>query len=535
MTARSRGLHLLVSVFGTLMVAAAAVSGAEEGERTGQQGLRRGALAATAAQSVGPGPLPPAPRELLARRPTPKTDGLEDAIDRCVEREMFRIGAPGAAVAVVLDGELIYESGYGVKHRLDRGDVGPDTVFRIGSVTKQMTAAAVMQQVELGRVELSAPVIDYIPEFEVGGRWPAERIKVWHLLTHTTGFPDYVDDISRTGDDALSRWAATQDGVELHAPPGSFWNYSNPNFMLAGLVAERASGVPYRDLFKQDLWEPAGMHATTFSPDEVIAGGDFAYGHAVDPTTHASLFIGPSDYDLWAAGPAGFAFSTVGDLVRWALLLMDGGGPVLSPRSAATMQARHQWMHYTPDLYYGFGIMIEEYEGLDVRQHGGNVTGYGTFLLWVPERRFAVALLANVTYSLTLAAYCIVDEVLEPQPVDPPPDLMTDPSTWNRYVGNYVITQYDGRSTEGTVYLDGERLMISIADPEAPGVFVTSELEQYYLDTFLFDSDGDNQADSDATFCARSGEPGFMMWLRNRMAVGERRLPPRSGGRQVSP
>jgi CubicO group peptidase (beta-lactamase class C family) len=398
-----------------------------------------------------------------------------------------------------------------------------------------MTAAAVMQQVEAGRVELSAPVTDYIPEFEIGGRWPAERITVWHLLTHTSGFPDYVDDVSRTGNDALSAWAATQDGVELHAPPGSFWNYGNPNFMLAGLVAERASGVPYRDLFKHELWEPAEMHATTFSPDEVIAGGDFAYGHAVDPTTRASLYIGPSDYDLWAAGPAGFAFSTVGDLVHWALLLMDGGGPVLSPGSAATMQARQQWMHHTPDLYYGFGIMIEEYKGLDVRQHGGNVTGYGTFLLWVPERRFAVALLANVTNALSLAAYCIVDEVLEPQPVDPPPDLTTDPSTWNRYEGHYVITRYDGRSSEAEVYLEDERLMISIANPEAGGVFATSELEQSYLDTFLFDSDGDNRVDSYATFCDRSGDPGFMMWLRNRLAVGERHLSPRSGGRQVSP
>ncbi len=447
---------------------------------------------------------------------------------------MFRIHAAGAAVAVILDGELIYESGYGVKHLLDRGDVGPDTVFRIGSVTKMMAAAAVMQQVELGRVDLSAPVTDYIPEFEVGGRWPAERIKVWHLLTHTAAFPDFIDDVSRTGDTALSRWAATQHGVELHAPPGSFWNYSNPNFMLAGLVAERASGIPYRDLFKQRLWEPAGMHATTFSPDEVIAGGDYSYGHYTDPETNRMIYVDPTDNDLWAAGPAGFAFSTVGDLVHWALLLMDGGGPVLTPRSAAALQEPHQWMHHTPDLYYGFGIMVEEYEGLDVRQHGGNVAGYGTFLLWVPERRFAVALLANVTNSLTLAAYCIVDEVLDPEPVDPP-NLMTDPATWNRYEGDYVVTQYDGASAEAEVYLDGQRLIVTVEDPEQEGIFATSELQQYYLDTFLFDSDGDNRPDSDLTFCDRGGEPGFTMWIRNRHAVGEKQLTPRRGGRAVSP
>jgi CubicO group peptidase (beta-lactamase class C family) len=517
-----------------LFFPATTVSSAEEADQSTQRQPLPVISAAEAAQSVGPGPLPPPLGERSVRSPTSKADTLEDAIDRCVERDMFRIGAPGAAVAVVLDGELIYESGYGLKHRLARGDVGPDTVFRIGSVTKMMTAAAVMQQVELGRVDLSAPVTDYIPDFEVAGRWPAERITVWNLLTHTTGFPDYIDDFSRVGNNALSVWAATQDGVELHAPPGSFWNYSNPNFMLAGLVAERASGVPYRDLLKQQLWEPAGMHATTFTPAEVIEGGDYSYGHATHPVTNTPLYISPTDNDLWAAGPAGFAFSTVGDLVHWALLLMDGGGPVLAPGSAATMQEPHQWMHYTPDRHYGFGIMVEEYEGLDVRQHGGNVSGYGTFLLWVPERRFAVALLANVTYSLTLAAYCIVDEVLDPPPVDPP-DLSTDPSTWGRYVGDYSITQYDGQTADATVFLDGQSLMFSIEDPDEPGTVVTSELEQYYLDTFLFDSDGDDVVDNDATFCDRTGEPGFMMWFRNRMAVGERQLTPRRGGRQVSP
>ena len=72
--------------------------------------------------------------------------------------------------------------------------------------------------------------------------------------------------------------------MELHAPPGSFWNYSNPNFMIAGLVAERASGTPYRDLLKYSLWEPAGMHSTTFDPDEVMASGNYSDGHHYDST-----------------------------------------------------------------------------------------------------------------------------------------------------------------------------------------------------------------------------------------------------------
>lgn len=483
--------------------------------------------------SLGPGPLPPRP--MAGKRiGRPKAATLEEAIDQCVEFNMLRLDAPGAAVAVVLDGELIYESGYGVKVRGGTAPVNPETIFRIGSVTKQMTAAAVMQQVELGRVDLGDPVTDYIPEFTIGGRWPADRIKVWHTLTHTTGFPDRINDYVAVGDGALSIWAQSQGEMELHAPPGSFWNYSNPNYMIAGLVAERASGTPYRDLLKNSLWEPAGMYSTTFDPDEVVASGNYSHGHFYDSGTGGWRFVDPRDFDSWAAGPAGMTFSTVEDLVRWALLLMDGGGPVLSPRSAAMMQHPHQWMHYTPDLFYGFGIMIEEYQGLDVRQHGGNVTGYGTYLLWVPERRFAVALLTNVSSSLDAAAYCIVDEVLDPNPVDPP-DLSTDSSTWIRYVGDYVITDSVGTTTEATVYLEGNRLMGTFVDPVVGGSSVTWRLYQAFLDTFVYDSNGDGSTETDVTFCSTRGKPGILKWMRNRRAVGERQNEPRTVGRVVSP
>ena len=475
---------------------------------------------------LGPGPLPPRPPvEKSIEQPTAAT--LEDAIDQCVEFEMLREEAPGAAVAVILDGELLHENGYGVKIRNGNDPVDAETIFRIGSVTKQMTAAAVMQQVEMGRVELDAPVTDYIPELEIGGRREAGRISVWNTLTHTSCFPDHINAWGwANGENGLSIWAQGQGEIELHAPPGAFWNYSNPNFMIAGLVAERASGTPYRELFKENLWEPAGMHSTTFDPVEVIMSGNYSHGHHYDATANRWYTFGPADYDSWPIGPAGFAFSTVGDLARWALLLMDGGGPILSPRSAAEMQSRQQWTHYTPDLFYGYGIMIQEYRGLDLRQHGGNIDGFSAYLLWVPERRFVVAMLANVTWSLSDAAYCIVDEVLEPPPVQAP-DLSTDPTTWTRYVGDYVVTDFEGTSTDATVYLDGNRLMTSIVDPENPGNIVTERLYQFYLDTFVFDSDGDGTTDTDVTFIGTRGQKEIAKWTRNRLAVGERAWIPR--------
>jgi len=484
-------------------------------------------------KTLGPGPPAPRPAPDSMTAEFKDTD-LATQIDQCMQSNMAALDVPGAAVAAMLDGEILYSSGYGVKHRQQGGAVDADTIFRIGSVTKQMTAAAVMQQVELGRVELDAPVTRYIPDFEISGRWPADQITVWNLLTHTTGFPDHFTSVTRSDDGALSWWAATQDEVELHAPPGSFWNYSNPNFALAGLVAERASGTPYRQLFRTSLWEPAGMDSTTFEPSDAVASGNYSFGHYWDAEQQRELIFSPGVNDLWAAGPAGFAFSTVGDLVHWALLLMDGGGPVLAPSSAARMQERQAWTNYTPDLFYGFGIMIQDYGVLDIRQHGGNVAGYGTYLLWVPEHRFAVATLANVTSSLVDAAYCVVDVVL-PQPPIEPSTYLTAPSTWDRYAGHYDVTTSERELIDADVTLEGEHLMAVLTEVLDPSSTLTVELEQLYLDTFAFDADGNGTYDDQLTFCTRAGNPGWVMWLRNRYAVGERSQEPRAGAFPVRP
>jgi len=474
------------------------------------------------------GQVSPIGRLRAERREPLKASTVEDAIDACVRSDMAWYDAPGAAVAVYLDGELLYESGYGEKLRYSNEPVDPGTIFRIGLVTQMMTAAAVLQQVELGRVALTDPITDLIPEFEVSGRWAADRITVRHTLTHTTGFPDVLDSGSVQNANSLSLWAQRQNDVRLYAPPGSFWNYSNPGFLIAGLIAERASGVNYRQLMKQDLWEPAGMGSTTFDPAEVVETGNYAHGHCWVCSQGGEAIVPPEENDLWDVGPAGMAFSTVHDLARWALLLTDGGGPVLSSRSAFSMQANQQWTHLTPDHFIGFGVMIEDYRGLDVRFFPGGIRGYGSCLLWVPKRRFAVAVLANATSEMTGAAHCIVDAVLEPDAVSPP-DLTTDPSTWRSYEGGYVMTEAGGYQTHLRVYLDDDRLMAAVTDPADPSFRYLTELVQAYLDTFRLDSDGDGLTDMDFTFCSRGGKPGFQMWMRNRVIVGERQLVPRNG------
>ena len=487
---------------------------------------------ASASTQPGPGPLPaPVPGRLLKAHQGAAT--LDDAVDQCVTQSMAQAGTPGAAVAVALDGALILERGYGVTRREGSTPVDADTYFRIGSVTKQLTAAAVLQQVELGTVALDDPVTAYVPELSLSGQWPADRITVRHLLTHSSGFPDLpFDPAGPTGDGALADWAAHLDEVTLHAPPGVFWNYSNPNFNLAGLVAERASGQPYRQYVSQHVLAPAGMTRTTFDPAAVIADGNYSYGHLTSPGGIETVYA-PDDYDNAVFAPAGYAFSTAGDLVRWALTLLDDGGAVLAPFSAQQMQSPQRDLELIPGYSYGYGVFIEPLGDLTLRQHGGNLWGWGAYLIWEHEHRFAVAVLANTFESLPGAAYCIADYLLAPGPTVHPPDT-SDPATWGRFEGIWDFTTSTSYPLEGEITVESsEELSLFLWDAHS-GWTASFTLEHLGYGIFLADLDEDGVPESDFEFLDR-GHPQRVSWLRNRSVVGLPRRSPRPAGGSLSP
>lgn len=459
---------------------------------------------------------------------------IEQAIEQCVEADMAAIDAPGAAVTVVNQGDVIFNRGFGVKRRNASQPVDSATRFRIGSVTKMFTAAAVMQQVDSGAMNLDDPVSTWVPELSLSGQWPAGMVTVRHLLTHTAALPDHYEDaLGPTGDQALSNWAAGLDDVELHAPPGTFWNYSNPGYSLAGLVAERSSGLPYRELMSDRLFQPAGMPAATFDPADVIESNNYSWGHHPAPDGTTTIYA-PDDYESWIGSPAGQAFSTAEELASWALLLIDGGGDVLTPSSAAAMQARQVSLDRYPAYDYGLGIFAEVYKGLDVRQHGGNIYGWGAWLMWVPERRFVVSILDNTTYYLRDAAYCILDAVLEPEPEEPP-DYTTDPATWVAYTGSYELMDNTGDAFQAEVELVGDRLFAVFPNPSNPSSPTIKELTQLYLDTFSMEAFDPGDRDFELTFIRRDTHLSTRMWLRNQWFVGLRIPRPRGGGGRLVP
>ena len=448
------------------------------------------------------------PADLATDHAVPDQDDLFEAIDRCVTDDMADRSAPGASIAVALDGEIVHARGFGTKHAVDGGDIDAETLFRIGSVTKMMTGAAVMQQVEAGTIDVGVPVTDYVPEFDVAAPWSADDITVHHLMTHSTGFPDRIGDAFDGR--SLDEWAAGQSSVPLLAPPGSFFNYSNPGWSLAGLVLERASDMPYRDYISGRVWAPAGMPRTTFDPATVMADGNYSHGHA------GGGIVAPDTYDSLWGGPAGFAFSTPSELVRFALLLSEGGGEVLSEASVESMTGARISTHASQGEAYGYGVFSEPLHDMTLYSHGGNIDGYSAQLAWVPERGFAVAILANISQSLSSAAGCTILAALDIDPPEPP-ERTTPPETWSDYAGTYGFRDQDLVERTAWVSHGGETLSLKVGSgPETP-------LVQVGGDTFQADSDSDGEGDGLVlTFIEDPERPGRSQWARNRGQVGIR-------------
>lgn len=464
-----------------------------------------------------------APPSALASPPT--QDDPFAVVDACVAAEMDRLGTPGASIAVARDGAVVYTKGYGTRHRELGGSIDARTRFRIGSTTKMMTAAAVMTLVDAGEVDLHAPITDVLPDLELPAPWDAGAITAHHLLSHTSGMPDSfkLHRLELFDSVPLETWFGDYlPQTPMAAPPGAFWNYSNAGFSLAGYLVERVSGRSHGDYTAEHVWRPAGMTRTTFSTADVEADGNFAWGH------DGERRLAPGDVPGAVLSPAGMAFSTPSDLVTWAMALSAGGGAVLSPESAAAMQTPHADTDWSPWEAYGYGIFVTSYRDRDdpgqlvtVLEHGGNTTGWGSELAWVPERGIAISILDNTAASLGDSLRCALREIAGVVP-RPTGGLTTPPASWDPFTGTYAEMNQALWDATVRITRDGDRLLLHRLEAGT-----ITPLVNLYHTTFAIDADEDGRPDSNAptrryTFGAARPDGRPVRWMHNRIQVAER-------------
>jgi CubicO group peptidase (beta-lactamase class C family) len=382
-----------------------------------------------------------------------------------VAAERVSLGAPGVAVAVVEHGRVTFARGFGSRDPQREDPVRATTLFRFGSNLKMLTAVALLQQVQQHKVDLDAPLTRYVPEFHLTLTPTAVgSITVRHLLTHASGLHDYLEidaPANERTDAALSTFLTGRYGDigYVQSPPGAFYAYSNPGYMLAGLIAERASHTPYRRLMHDRVFAPLGMTRTFFLAAEVLRDGDFAMGKScavADPACPPGVngpVVRPDSYDNPWGRPAGYAWSSVLDLAKAATFLVHGDGRVLSRELWTAMTSPQVPMAETGGLSsYGFGIVVaagirlpaaagqpSAYYPLKILTHDGGIPGYSANLACLPERDFCFISLASsdgalFINSLLTAITTLVDL---PAPVAPP-DVNPRPERFPAYAGTYL-------------------------------------------------------------------------------------------------
>lgn len=335
------------------------------------------------------------------------------AVDALVAAEIQARGLVGITLAVARDGKLVLSRGYGLASLADRRPVSKETMFAIGSVTKQFTCAGILLLAEDGKLSPGDKVAKYFPNLT-----QADGITLLDLMNHVSGYPDYypldfVDRRMKTVQpvDEVIRLYATG---KLDFEPGTRYSYSNTAYLILGRVVEKVSGEPFGDFLARRILKPLGLEHTIYEPDP--SGERFANGY----TTFALSGPEPAEPEAkgWIAA-AGAIYSTASDLVRWDLALMSG--KVLKPESYKLMTSPRKLSDGRMSGY-GCGLSVGDRDGKAVLGHNGAVSGFLAYNTMVPSTGTAVALISNFDASGDASAVFrkVLLPLLPPVPPAPP-------------------------------------------------------------------------------------------------------------------
>ncbi len=316
----------------------------------------------------------------------PLKAAIQSKIDTEVRALLSAAHAPGATIAIVQGGAIVYTRGYGLRDVANSLPSDAHTRYEIGSITKQFTAAAILQLKEAGKIDLDATVATHLPSIS-----HAREITVRQLLTHTSGLQDYVNipnfetlaGTPATFDQLMSRISKEP----LAFTPGAQFAYSSTNYLMLGRIIELVSGQSWEAYVQQHLFAPAGMmDSATMAQEGQLAdmarGYVYAQGHTAESKPIA---------ESWASSAGGIV-STAGDLQKWAEALSSGRIISTSDYQLLTSPAR---LTDGSAGEYGFGMKIDRFEGQPRVWHDGNTNGFDGSDQFFPSQDVRIIVLTN--------------------------------------------------------------------------------------------------------------------------------------------
>ena len=352
-----------------------------------------------------------APPRLSATRSAPTAastaQAMDDYLTGLLDSEHFL-----GAVVVARGTDVLLSKGYGRADTSTTAANTPHTRFRIGSVTKQFTALAILKLQELGKLKVTDRVCRYVTPCP--GGWAP--ITIEHLLTHTSGIPNYTSfrDFGAVRKNTLS----PEQLVDLfrdkstHFTPGARWQYSNSGYVLLGYIIERVTGDTYANYLRRQILEPLGLGETGYDVNHpstlTHATGYHDWGHT------------PAHFldDMSTAYAAGAMFSSATDLYRWNRFLLTGKPPIVSATSFAQMftpRAQLDPAHPDTSAWYGYGWIVGSPTATNAwSSHFGGIDGFVAFNAIRPHQQVSITVLSNTTYTNMDAIAAKLTEIVGP-------------------------------------------------------------------------------------------------------------------------
>jgi CubicO group peptidase (beta-lactamase class C family) len=380
---------------------------------------------------------------------------MEEVVQTYVQNKTFM-----GAVLVARGSEVILSKGYGSANLEWDVHNTPKTKFRLGSITKQFTAASILLLEERGKLTLDDPIKKYLPD--APKEW--DRITIFNLMTHTSGIPNFTslpDYKSLKLDEMpVAKTIVTVRDKPLEFVPGEKMSYSNSGYLVLGHVIETVTGGSYEKFVTDNIFTPLGMKDSGYDSNKTIIVRRAA-GYMPSPTGPVNAgFVHMS-----IPHAAGALYSTTEDLLRWEQGLF--GGKVVSPASLAKMTTP-----FKDD--YALGVVVRTASGRKVVQHGGGIDGFNTFLAYYPDDKLTVAVLANIngqtpnqiaTKLADLAHGGVVQLTSERKEITLPV------ATLSKYVGTYELRP----GAEMMIRLDGDHLTTQLTGQQQIPIFAESE------------------------------------------------------------
>jgi len=319
-----------------------------------------------------------------------KTDWIANW-EQQIQNAMQEAQVPALAVDIIDYGRVQYQNAWGTLSIESDEAITPDTLFRIGSVTKPLTATLIMRLVQIGKLNLDLPISKYI-DAKIGQNSIQYSLTLRHLLSHTGGIPDDLRYAVNPDTPTLASLIEKQFAhLQIRLPMGLAYDYSNLGINLAGYIAEVAMGKPYAELMKEWVFDPLGMTRTTFDVQEAQKMG-LADAHILD--ADGELVVKCPPIDNPAHHPCGFALSTVNDLAKFALMHLTSSDFLMKDKRMMMRESIADLMTAN-EATYGLGLRAYDYKGVRLFGHNGAIGKYGAWFWFEPETQSGVVMLVN--------------------------------------------------------------------------------------------------------------------------------------------